>query len=239
MTAERISRLDRRDFLARLGAAGAAITLLSCGNDSSYSSPEAGRDVRLIDLPYADNALEPYVSQNTISFHYGKHHRAYVDKTVNMIAGTEFERASLEEIIRGTAGKPDKAALFNNAAQVFNHAFYWNSMKPGGGGAPGGRIAAAIDAAFGDYQKFVEEFSSAAASQFGSGWAWLVQDGQALKIIKTSNADTPVAAGLRPLITIDVWEHAYYLDYQNRRADYIKAFLDSLANWDFAESNLA
>lgn len=238
MTGERISRLDRRDFLARIGVAGAAFTLLSCGNDTSYSSSGAGQDVGLMDLPYPENALEPYISQNTISFHYGKHHRAYVEKTVKMIAGTEFEQASLEEIIRAATGKPDKAALFNNAAQVFNHAFYWNSMKPGGGGNPGDRVADKIGAAFGDYQKFAEEFSSAATSQFGSGWAWLVQDGDVLKILKTANAETPIVQGLKPLITIDVWEHAYYLDYQNRRADYVKAFLDSLVNWDFAESNL-
>jgi Fe-Mn family superoxide dismutase len=238
MTTDGSSRLDRRDFLARLGVAGAAFTMLSCGNDRSYSSPDAGQDVRLIDLPYAENALEPYISQNTISFHYGKHHRAYVDKTLKMIAGTEFEGASLVDIIKGAAGKPETSALFNNAAQVFNHAFYWQSMKPGGGGMPGGKLAAKIDATFGDYQKFAEEFSSAAASQFGSGWAWLVLDGDALKILKTANAETPVAEGLKPLLTIDVWEHAYYLDYQNRRGDYIKAFLDSLVNWDFAEKNL-
>jgi Fe-Mn family superoxide dismutase len=162
-----------------------------------------------------------------------------VANTLKLIAGTEFEKATLEEIIKKTAGKPDQMALFNNAAQVFNHTFYWSSMKPGGGGEPKGRIAEKIKESFGSYQKFADGFANAAATQFGSGWAWLVQDGGRLQVMKTANADTPTAMSLKPLITIDVWEHAYYLDYQNRRADYIKAFLEKLLNWQFAERNLA
>jgi len=238
MTGERISLLARRDFLVRIGAAGAAISMLSCKGNQSFSSSEGGKDIRLPDLPYAENALEPYISQRTISFHYGKHHNAYVNKTLKMVEGTEFEGASLEEIIRGSVGKPDMAGLFNNAAQVFNHTFYWNSMKPGGGGKPEGKILEAINSSFGDYEQCVESFTNAAATQFGSGWAWLVRDGDGLKVIQTANADTPVAHGLTPLLTIDVWEHAYYLDYQNKRSDYIKAYFDSLVNWDFAAHNL-
>ena len=238
MTGERISPLGRRDFLAGIGVAGVSFTMMLGKHSALFASAEAGTDVRFPDLPYAENALAPHISQNTISFHYGKHHRAYVDNTVRLIAGTEFEGAPLETVIERTAGKPDKASLFNNAAQVYNHTFYWNSMKPGGGGVPSGRIAGKIRQSFGDYGTFVEEFTRAAATQFGSGWAWLVCDGDALKIMQTSNADMPLTSGKKPLITIDVWEHAYYLDYQNRRSDYIKAFLDSLVNWDFAEQNL-
>jgi len=183
--------------------------------------------------------LAPSISESAISFHYGKHHQAYVNNTIKMITGTEFARAPLEEIIRKTAGKADQAGLFNNAAQVFNHNFYWSSMKPGGGGEPRGRLADRLQQSFGSYQKFAEAFSNAAASQFGSGWAWLVQDGGKLQVVKTPNAETPLTMGLKPLITIDVWEHAYYLDYQNRRADYIKVFVEKLLNWEFAEKNLA
>jgi Fe-Mn family superoxide dismutase len=155
-----------------------------------------------------------------------------------MIAGTEFEKLSLADIIRQTAGKSEHTGLFNNSAQVFNHTFYWSSMKPNGGGEPTGKIGDRIRASFGSYQKFADEFSNAAATQFGSGWAWLVLEGSQLRVIKTANADTPIAREMKPLLTIDVWEHAYYLDYQNRRADYIKAFMGTLVNWDFAEKNL-
>jgi Fe-Mn family superoxide dismutase len=238
MTSDGIHALDRRGFMT-LGIAGAAAAVSGFAARPGVPGPAPrSYPVALPALPYPQGALAPSISENTISFHYGKHHQAYVNNTLKMIAGTELEKASLEEIIRRTAGKPDQTGLFNNAAQVFNHDFYWSSMKPGGGGEPKDRVAAGIRQSFGSYSKFVEAFSSAAATQFGSGWAWLVQDGSKLLVVKTSNADNPLMQGLKPLITIDVWEHAYYLDYQNRRADYIKAFVDKLLNWDFAEKNL-
>jgi superoxide dismutase, Fe-Mn family len=239
MTHDRVSRLDRREFLATLGTAGAAIAVALNETDHLFAASQASSAISLPPLPYAQNALAPVISENTFSFHYGKHHQAYVNNTVKMIAGTNLEKASLEEIIKQTAGQADKTGLFNNAAQVFNHTFYWNSMKPGGGGEPQGKMAEKIRESFGSYQKFAELFSNAAATQFGSGWAWLVLDGGKLQVVKTSNAETPITTSARPLITIDVWEHAYYLDYQNRRADYIKAFVEKLLNWDFAEKNLA
>ena len=162
-----------------------------------------------------------------------------MNNTLKMIAGTDLEKATLEEIIKKTSGRSDQTALFNNAAQVFNHTFYWNSMKPGGGGEPQGEIGEKIKESFGSYQKFVEAFSGAAATQFGSGWAWLVHDAGKLQVVKTVQCRYAIATAAKPLITIDVWEHAYYLDYENRRADYIKAFVEKLLNWDFAEKNLA
>ncbi len=190
-------------------------------------------------LPWADNALEPVISARTISFHYGKHHQAYVTNLNNLVKDTDLAAMSLEDIIKKTAGDSAKAGVFNNAAQVWNHTFYWNSMKPGGGGAPGGDLKAKIDADLGGFDKFKEAFSQAALTQFGSGWAWLALKDGKLTVVKTPNAETPLATGAKPIITIDVWEHAYYLDYQNRRADYIKDWLDKLANWDFAAKNLA
>lgn len=192
----------------------------------------------LAPLPYSDTTLEPVISSNTLSFHYGKHHKAYADNLNNLIKGTEYEDAALEKIITGTAGKPDKAALFNNAAQSWNHAFYWNSLRGNGGGRPGGRIAQMIDESFGSYDNFRKEFAAAAVSQFGSGWAWLVLDGGTLKAVKTGNAEVPFTRGQKPLLAIDVWEHAYYLDYQNRRVAYVDAVIDKLLNWDFALQNL-
>jgi len=189
-------------------------------------------------LPYADNALEPVISANTISFHYGKHHKTYVDNLNNLVKGTEYENATLEKIIGDTAGKADKAPLFNNAAQIWNHTFYWNSLKAGGGGKPPGKVAQMIDAAFGGYDNFKKEFAATTVSQFGSGWGWLVQDGGALKIVKTANAEVPFTKGQKPLLTIDVWEHAYYLDHQNKRAAYVDAVIEKLLNWDFAAQNL-
>ena len=238
MSQRLITEVDRREFLARSGIAVAALAAPFSIGVGSARSVEAGAPISLPPLPYAQNALEPSISANTISFHYGRHHQAYVNNTLKLIAGTEFEKASLEDIVRKTAGKPDSAGLFNNAAQVYNHTFYWNSMKPGGGGEPGGAIAGRIKDSFGSYQKFAEEFSNAAATQFGSGWAWLVQEGARLRVLKTANAETPITMSVQPLITIDVWEHAYYLDYQNRRADYIKAFVEKLLHWDFAVKNL-
>jgi len=190
-------------------------------------------------LPYAENALEPYYSAKTISFHHGKHHKAYVDNLNKLVAGTDLEGKSLEEIILASAGNPQRAGIFNNAAQVWNHTFFWHSMKPGGGGKPQGEVASKLEQAFGSYEKFAEQFKATAVGRFGSGWAWLVAEGGALKIVSTANADTPMASRQTALITVDVWEHAYYLDYQNRRPDFVQAFLDHLVNWDFVAANLA
>ena len=190
-------------------------------------------------LPYADNALAPVISANTLSFHYGKHHKAYVDNLNKLVAGTEFESASLEKIIADTAGKADKAGIFNNAAQIWNHTFYWNSLKGGGGGTPTGKLAQMIESDLGGFENFKKEFAATTVSQFGSGWGWLAVEGGKLKIVKTGNAEVPFTKGQKPLLTIDVWEHAYYLDYQNRRPDYVNAVIDKLLNWDFAAENLA
>lgn len=189
-------------------------------------------------LPYAEDALEPHISARTLSFHYGKHHQAYVTNLNNLIQGTEFETKSLENIIRETAGKPDKVGIFNNAAQDWNHTFYWHSLSPQGGGVPKGSLAAKITQDFGSFDEFAAQFKQAGATQFGSGWAWLVvdKDGK-LNVTKTPNADLPMVHGQKALLTCDVWEHAYYLDYQNRRPDYLDIFLKHLANWDFAQKN--
>ncbi len=195
--------------------------------------------IELPGLPYAQDALEPHISANTLDFHHGKHHAAYVTNLNNLIKDTPLADQGLEDIIKDVAGDASKAGVFNNAAQVWNHTFYWNSMSPNGGGAPTGDLAAKIDAAFGSLDKFKEEFKAACIGQFGSGWAWLVADGDSVKIVKTANAKTPITEGLTPLFTCDVWEHAYYLDFQNRRPDYAQTFLDSLVNWDFAAENLA
>ena len=191
-------------------------------------------------LPYAKDALEPHMSANTFSFHHEKHHNTYVVNLNGLIDGTDLAGKSLEEIVSATAGNPDKAGVFNNAAQVWNHTFFWHSMKPSGGGAPTGDLAAKIDADFGSFDAFKDAFKAAGATQFGSGWAWLVVgDGGKLEVVKTPNAETPLTQGKTPLMTCDVWEHAYYLDYQNRRPDFLASFLDNLANWDFAAENLA
>ena len=190
-------------------------------------------------LPYADNALAPVISANTLSFHYGKHHKAYVDNLNKLVAGTEYESATLEKIIADTAGKADKAGIFNNAAQIWNHTFYWNSLKGGGGGQPSGKVAQMIESDLGGFENFKKEFAATTVSQFGSGWGWLAVEGGKLKIVKTGNAEVPFTKGQKPLLTIDVWEHAYYLDYQNRRPDYVSAVIDKLLNWDFANANLA
>ncbi|MFS8805691.1 superoxide dismutase [Synechococcus sp. R55.6] len=190
-------------------------------------------------LPYPADALKPYMSAETFSFHHGKHHAAYVANLNKLIEGTDLANKSLEEIIKATFGDPSKAGIFNNAAQVWNHTFFWESMKPGGGGAPTGPIADKINADFGGYDKFAEAFKTAAATQFGSGWAWLVLDNGTLKVTKTPNAENPLVHGQTPLLTLDVWEHAYYLDYQNRRPDFINAYLEHLVNWDAANARLA
>jgi len=193
---------------------------------------------KLPDLPYSTTALEPYISSKTLQFHHGKHHAAYVNQLNEKIAGTSYETMSLEDIIKKTAGKADVVAIFNNAAQAWNHTFYWHSMRPNGGGVPEGTLLAMIEEDFGSFEDFCHEFKQAAVTQFGSGWAWLVEDNEGLRIMKTGNAETPLTSGFNPLLTCDVWEHAYYLDYQNRRPDYAQTFLTSLANWDFAERNL-
>ncbi len=190
-------------------------------------------------LPYEEDALEPVISAKTLSFHYGKHHQGYVNKLNELVAGTEFADMTLEDVIVRTAGRADKAGIFNNAAQVWNHTFYWNSLLPKGGGRPSGQIGKKIDADFGSYENFVKLFAEAGMAQFGSGWVWLVEDGGVLKIIKTPNAENPMSQKKgKALLVLDVWEHAYYLDYQNRRIDYLKTVIEKLINWEFAEKNL-
>jgi superoxide dismutase, Fe-Mn family len=189
--------------------------------------------IELPPLPWAQDALAPHISKETIEFHYGKHHQAYVTKTNELIANTANANKSLEEIVKSSQGP-----LFNNSAQVWNHTFYWNSLKPKGGGQPTGAIATAIKESFGSYEAFRKELTEAAIGQFGSGWAWLVKDGSKLKVVKTPNAETPLTTSAKPVITVDVWEHAYYIDYRNARPKYLETYFDHLVNWDFANSNL-
>ncbi len=193
--------------------------------------------IELPPLPYGDNDLTPHISANTISFHYGKHHKTYVEKTRDMVKGTELADSRLEDVVKAAFGKPGKKGLFNNAAQAWNHAFYWNSLSPKRG-EPSGKLLDRIKTDFGDLAKLKDELSKAAVTQFGSGWAWLVLEGGKLKVEQTANADTPLATGGTPLLTIDVWEHAYYLDRQNKRPDYVTAVMDNLLNWEFAAENL-
>jgi superoxide dismutase, Fe-Mn family len=195
--------------------------------------------IELPPLPYDPKALEPYISANTLSFHHGKHHATYVNNYNNLTKDTPYASKPLEQVVREVAGDSAKIGLFNNGAQVWNHSFFWNCLKRGGGGKVTGELASKIDADLGGFDKFIEEFKTAAATQFGSGWAWLILDGGKLKVTKTANADTPLAHGQTALFTVDVWEHAYYLDYQNRRPDFVAAVLDHLANWDFAAQNLS
>lgn len=189
-------------------------------------------------LPYAENALEPVISARTIEFHYGKHHKGYVDNLNKMVEGTVYAGQTLERVIGETSGKIAKTAIFNNASQAWNHAFYWKSLSPDGGGEPPEALKKMIEAAFGTLDACKKELAAAATAQFGSGWAWLVLDGAVLRVVKTSNANSPLAKGMKPLLTLDVWEHAYYLDYQNRRSDYVAAVIDKLLNWEFAAENL-
>lgn len=193
----------------------------------------------LPDLPYLANSLEPHVSANTFSFHHGKHHQTYVTNLNNLVKDSPYATHSLEDIILVSKGDATKAGLFNNAAQVWNHTFFWHCMKPNGGGLPTGALLDRINADFGSFEAFKEEFKNAGLTQFGSGWAWLVLEDGKLKVTKTPNADLPLAHGQRAILTCDVWEHAYYLDYQNRRADFLTVFLEKLVNWDFAAQNLA
>ena len=194
--------------------------------------------ITLPNLPYSKDELAPYISANTLDFHHGKHHNAYVTNLNKLIESGDLASETLENIIKKTANEADKAGIFNNAAQVWNHTFYWHSMIPNGGGSPTGNIAQKIDADFGGYENFIKELKDAGLTQFGSGWAWLVLKNNKLAIMKTANADTPIAHGVKPLLTVDVWEHAYYLDYQNGRGNYLDAFIKNLINWQFVNSNL-
>jgi superoxide dismutase, Fe-Mn family len=190
-------------------------------------------------LPYDHSALEPHISADTLKFHHDKHHAAYVTNFNNMVKDSPMDSMPLEEVIQSAKGDESKAGIFNNAAQAWNHTFYWNCMKPNGGGEPTGALADKINADFGSFDEFKTAFKQAGATQFGSGWAWLVLDNGTLKVTKTLNADNPIAHGQTPLLTMDVWEHAYYLDFQNRRPDYIDTFISSLINWDFVAEQMA
>ena len=230
------SMLSRRRLLKRgIATAGAlALVRLAAPAVARAASPH-----ELPKLPYDENALEPVISARTMSFHYDKHHAGYVANLNKLLEGSELANLPLDELIKTTASNPIRATIFNNAAQDWNHTFYWSSLQPKGGGAPRGALADKINAAFGGLDKFKTEFAAAANGQFGSGWAWLVAEGDKLAVRRTANADTPMyVQGVKPLLTIDVWEHAYYLDYQNRRADYVNAVIDKLLNWDFAAKNL-
>lgn len=192
----------------------------------------------LPNLPFAKDALEPHISARTLEFHHGKHHNAYVTNLNGLIDETDLADKSLEQIITATRGDAARSGIFNNAAQVWNHTFFWNSLSNAGGGEPKGTLRKKIDEDFGGLDKFRADFKQAAVTQFGSGWAWLVLESGKLKIVKTANAETPAGTNTIPLLTVDVWEHAYYLDFQNRRPDFVDTFLNHLANWDFAEKNL-
>jgi len=225
-------------LLALIPLVGLAVAGKAPEPSTAPSASGGAPAFQLPPLPYGQGALEPYISARTLSFHYGKHHQAYVDNLNKLTAGKPLASQPLEKIIRETAGNAEQAAVFNNAAQVWNHTFFWNSMKPGGGGQPTGRLKDLINKSFGSFEEFKKAFVDAGVSQFGSGWVWLVREGDNLKVVKTPNADTPAAHGQTVLLTCDVWEHAYYLDYQNRRKDFLEAFVDHLANWDFAASLL-
>ena len=192
----------------------------------------------LPDLPYDYEALAPYMSAKTLHLHHDKHHQAYVTNLNNLIEGTEFAGKSLEDIVTGSYGDAAKQGIFNNAGQHWNHNLFWRIMKKGGGGTPGGELAKRIDDAFGSFDAFKEQFKTAGVTQFGSGWAWLAVQGDQLKVLKTPNGENPLVQGMRPILGVDVWEHAYYVDYENRRPEYLAAFLNSLVNWDEVEAEL-
>lgn len=206
-------------------------------SSSANQSRRGVMKIELPPLPYGDNDLAPHISARTLSFHYAKHHKTYVEKTKDMVKGTELAGAELEDIVRATHGQADQKGLFNNAAQAWNHAFYWKSLTPRVGD-PQGALLDKIRTDFGELAALRDALSKAAVTQFGSGWAWLVLDDGALKVEQTANADNPLPAGKTPLLTIDVWEHAYYLDHQNKRPDYVAAVIDNLLNWEFAAENL-
>ena len=232
----------RREFLIASAAMAASVTLggwsgsVAANAGNASSAPGA---LSLPPLPYPDNALEPIISANTIGFHYGKHHKGYVDNLNKLVVGSELADQPLQQIMMASVGKADRTAIFNNSAQIWNHNFYWWSLRPNGGGEPPAALAQRLEGSFGSVAACKKELAAAALGQFGSGWAWLVQDGDKIKVLKTGNADNPLTAGLRPLLTIDVGEPAYYLAYQNRRADYVNAVIDKLLNWEFALQKMA
>lgn len=234
------NRLDRRTFVsgALVTSAAALLGSSSVGRSAAPAFRPAGAPHALPPLPWAHSALEPHIGRRTIEFHYDKHHAGYVAKLNDLLKDSALATLDLEQLIVETAHDVNKAALFNNAAQVWNHAFYWNSLRPDSGAPPAGRLGKLIDTSFGSYSAFKEQLASAATTQFGSGWAWLVLDGSKLAVIKTPNAETPLTMNVKPLLTIDVWEHAYYLDRQNARAAYVQACIDSLLNWEFVAQNL-
>lgn len=233
--------MNRRRFVGGL-LMGSTVLALDKKTWAKSGNPASMRQDKTLfelpPLPYPMEALEPHISARTLSFHHGKHHQGYIDNTNAIVKKEGLWGKSLVDLIRDSSGKDDSAALFNNAAQVWNHEFYWKSLAPGGGGEPQGRLGESIQAEFGGLEAFKQKFIAAASSRFGSGWAWLVSDGRKLKIVTTSNANTPLARGNTPLLVVDVWEHAYYLDYQNGRKKYLEMVMDHLINWKFAESNL-
>jgi len=225
--------ISRRGFLKTAAVAGLALMsggLAFPGKARAAFTPPP--------LPYPENALEPYISAKTVSFHYGKHTMGYFNNLNKLLEGNPLASLPLDKVFLKAASDPAQIGVFRNAAQAWNHQFYWKCMTPGGGKAPNGKVLDAINAGFGDFAAFREKLAEAAKTQFASGWAWLVEDQGALKVVKTPNAMNPMVDGAKPLLTIDVWEHAYYLDYQNRRGDYVAAFLDNLVNWDFVAKNL-
>jgi len=234
--------VSRRSFVAVAAAAlgGAANALASSPQAPAAQPPAPAGPLTLPPLPWGESDLAPNLSQETISLHYGKHHKAYVDNANRLLANApDLAKLSLEEIVKATAGQADKKGLFNNTAQIWNHTFYWKSLSPKGGGQPTGKLLDMVKSDFGDFAKFKEELAKAAVTQFGSGWAWVVVDGGKLKVEQTPNAENPLSSpGKKPLLTIDVWEHAYYVDYRNRRPDYVNAVLDKLINWEFANQNI-
>ena len=234
---DRSRGVTRRDLLGGVALGCAALVGGRLGAARPALAAPAPGPVALPSLPWPEAALQPYVTARTIGFHHGKHHRAYVDNAVKLVKGTPLAQLRLDEIVRRTAGKRDQQGIFNNAAQAWNHAFYWNSLKPKAA-APTGQLLERLRLDLGGLAGAKQALVLAGATQFGSGWAWLVLDGGKLKVTKTANADTPLTQGQIPLLTIDVWEHAYYLDYQNRRGDYLQAVVDHLLNWDFAAANL-
>ena len=227
------SGITRRDFL-KATAAGSLLAGVGAPSLVFGAAPLVHQA-----LPYAEGALAPVIGAQTVGIHWGRHHKFYVDNLNKLVPGTPHEGKSVEQIVLATAGKADQQAFFNNAGQVWNHDFYWKSLKAGGGGKPPAAIAKRIDESFGGFDEFRKQFAAMTVSQFGSGWGWLVEDAAGkLKVVKTANAEVPITQGFKPLLTIDVWEHAYYLDYQNRRADYVNAVIDKLLDWSFAEKNL-